>query len=84
MGEPPRQPNPDGGFFCILTFLQAGGGQDEVAQNHRRLRCGAAARPGGEVTGVKDGSSALQVIEALVYSARENNSWFPKVNLGKK
>lgn len=66
-------------IFC-LTFLQAGRGQDEVAQNHRGLLSRAGARPHREVTGVKDRGSALQVTAALVYAAREKESWFPKEN----
>jgi len=64
--------------------LQAGGWQDEVAQNDGRLRSRTGAGPRREAMGVKDSSSALQVIEALVYSGREKDSWFPKVNLKRK
>ena len=58
-----------------LTFLQAGGGQHEVPQSHGLLLGSAAVHPRREITGMEHCSSAIQVLQALMYAGKEKGQF---------
>ena len=58
-----------------LTFLQAGGGQHKVPQSHGLLLGSAAVHPRREITGMEHCSSAIQVLQALMYAGKEKGQF---------